>query len=547
MGGAKALHHPIHYRMNTIKKGRPGPSRNSRESLTVTGEGIDFAWLFQNSAQAQLLVRDNLIVDCNKAAIEIFGAPHTSFIVGAHPLELSPDHQLDGRTSAEAIADTFKEIFTHRTHRFTWTYRKLNGETFDAGIVTTRLYRGDQQWILLTINETSPSTHASTEGIDIAANTSGSPMAHANPEGVITWANNAYLTLTGYTQDDILAHNVRLLREEGESAERIRPVWDTVAMGNAWEGELLNTRKDGTAYNTHCTVSPVIDENSEIHGYFAVEHDITHRVKADNELREAKKRAEDLNTEIQTALGKARELALSAEMANRSKKDFLSMVSHEIRTPLNAIIGFSELLSLESLKKEQKNFALSIVESSELLKQLIDDILDYSSMDMGARKLNAVEFDPRSTVSRIIRLLRGKAQDRDLELVDMIDARIPPVIIGDAVALQQILTNLVGNAIKFTEYGSVTVSVKAVPTGTETLDIRISVSDTGIGIPENKKAAIFEPFTQLAPDDTPKGSVGLGLSICKRLIERAGGSITCDTSPGRGTIFRFNFPCKTTC
>lgn len=281
--------------------------------------------------------------------------------------------------------------------------------------------------------------------------------------------------------------------------------------------ELEARRRDGREFSVELTISALALDQRRI--FCAFLHDISDRREAENRLREA------------TAAAKA---------AAKAKGEFLANMSHEIRTPMNGVIGMAELLLNTPLDGEQREFAETLRRSGDALLTVINDILDFSKIEAGKIELEAVDFEVRRTIEDVADLLSGRAEERGVELMTQTHAQTPAVLRGDPGRLRQVLLNLTGNAVKFTERGHVYLSVRVKEEDETGATLLFQVEDTGIGIPPDRLNAIFESFTQADSSTTRKyGGTGLGLAISRQLAELMGGEIGVTSTLGAGSTFWF--------
>ncbi|MGR5129910.1 ATP-binding protein [Photobacterium swingsii] len=339
-------------------------------------------------------------------------------------------------------------------------------------------------------------------------------------KGKITWVNPAFESLTGYTLSEVVGQSPgSLLQGDSSDLEIVHEMSRKIAQKEAVRVEILNYAKSGESYWVELDISPVTDSTGEIVRFIAVERDITQRRQVEEQLETALK---------------------EATRATRAKSEFLANMSHEIRTPMNAIMGFTELLLEKPMHAEHREQLELVHRSAGNLVAIINDILDYSKIEAGKLSLTNEAFDLQEVLESTIDLCGYQAKEKELPLVMNIAPAINTKVMGDKGRVNQILLNLIGNALKFTDSGTVTVNVEA-ESFLETTRFYISVEDTGIGIPAERLPYIMEKFEQVDNSATRQyEGTGLGLAICKRLIQLYGGELKVESEEGKGSCFSFS-------
>ncbi|MCE5281439.1 MAG: PAS domain S-box protein, partial [Deltaproteobacteria bacterium] len=456
--------------------------------------------------------------------------------------------QVTGYTSEEAIGrnprilksgeqppslyqELWATIASGREWRGEFRNRKKNGEYYweSASISPVKDSTGTITHYIAVKEDITKMKEALEElaKLSLVASKTDNAVLITDAQGRIEWVNDGFTRLTGYGLDEIAGKMPRNVLEgpltDPQAQDRIRRL---LGEKRGFAEEIVNYRKDGSHYWISLTVTPIFDKGGKLTKFISVGSDITKRKRVEAELQAAKE---------------------VADTANRAKSEFLAGMSHEIRTPMNAIIGMADLLWESPLSMEQKQYVRIFRSAGENLLTLINDILDLSKVEAGHLELESVNFDLGDLVEKVCDIMVLKAEQKKIELICRVAPEVPQRLVGDPLRLRQVLLNLMGNAIKFTEKGEVLLDVSrgenARPDGEEEAGIcwiRFSVKDTGIGIPGDKLSNVFNSFTQVDSSVTRKyGGSGLGLTISQRLVELMGGRIAVQSELGRGSDFAF--------
>ncbi|WP_019646099.1 PAS domain S-box protein [Novispirillum itersonii] len=392
-----------------------------------------------------------------------------------------------------------------------WVSESASGVRDDSGTV---------EWIdgiIIDITDTKR-RNAEFEGIVNAIGRSLA-MVEFDLSGIIQNANQNFLRLTGYDLAELTGQHHSLFCDRAEvTSPQYRQLWDTLRQGRYTAGEFHRLARDGRDIWIYATYNPIFDPDGNPYKIIKFATDLTQRHAMEQDLRDAKARA---------------------EQAAAVKSTFLANMSHEIRTPMNAIIGFTEVLLDDSVTDSQRRHLNTVRNSARSLLGLLNDILDTAKLERGAVDLEIKDFSLRDVCTQVLASLRINAQTKGLPLLLEYADNQPEFFKGDALRIQQILLNLVGNAVKFTETGEVRVSFRQGPGGL----IRLTVSDTGIGIPADRLSRIFDPFAQADASMTRRfGGTGLGTTIARQLVDLMHGRIWVESEPGVGSHFHVELP-----
>ncbi len=347
--------------------------------------------------------------------------------------------------------------------------------------------------------------------------------------GRIVDANPAACLFYGYSHETLTSMKITEINSVPE-----KEVLEGLVQASTGEGQVYHRRHrliDGDMRDVEVYTGPITVKGEQI--VYSLVHDITDRKRAESELLET-------YLQLEQAIEHANQMAVHAEAANIAKSQFLANMSHEIRTPMNGVIGMASLLLDTEMTAEQKDYAETVRTSAESLLTIINEILDFSKIEAQKLELETLDFDLRVCVENAAEMQAVKAHKKNLELACCIDHDVPSLVRGDPTRLRQILLNHIDNAIKFTDSGEVVVRVTLDSESEEYATVRFSISDTGIGIPEDRLKELAQPFHQVDASTTRKyGGTGLGLAISKKLVQLMQGNTGISSTVGEGSTFWF--------
>ncbi len=610
--------------------------------------------LFENSQDAILLIDPPHFIDCNGAALCLFGYENKEELFQTHPGKRSPLLQEDGSRSREKAEEMMATAIRNGSHKFQWSHLHRDGTPFWAEVsITTMILQG--KTLLHTIIRDITEKKYEEEQLQLyfrAVSQSIDGICITNLDGVMQYTNQAWDTMHGYRSEEQLGKNLSIHHTDKELEENLASMLKEVIRVGHMTNTIGHRRKDSTEFQTLTSVTALLDKEGDASGFLVISRDITKNLEIEQKSRVLTQAVEqnfdgivmtDLNEKIllanaawadmhgfsdkDTLIGQqltifhtreqnekqltpffravwkrghhfseighrrqdgsifptamtislfrdehgeprgllvtARDISLQkdtelsliqakeeAEAANRAKSEFLANMSHEIRTPMNGIMGMTKLL-MESMVSPDQQDQLRMVESSATrLLGIINDILDFSKIEAGKLHLEEVTFSLEEKLNELFSLMAAKADEQHVALQKQIDDDIPADLIGDPTRLLQVLINLVNNGVKFTENGSVSVTVTLEELTDTNCLLHFAIQDTGIGIPKDKQSIIFESFSQADTSHTRKyGGTGLGLSISSQLCRLMGGEIGLASEEGMGATFwftsRFKLPLDT--
>ena len=372
--------------------------------------------------------------------------------------------------------------------------------------------------------------------LSLAVEQSPESIVITNLNAEIEYVNESFVRVTGYSREEIVGKNPRVLHSGKTLPETYAAMWAELALGRPWKGEFHNKRKDGSEYVEFAIITPLRQADGTISHYVAVKEDITEKKRLGLELDAHRHHLLELVEKRTVELVAAQH---QAEAANVAKSNFLANMSHEIRTPMNAIIGLTHLMKRAQTTPQQADWLNKIDSAGQHLLSIITNILDLSKIEAGRLHLDSSDFKLTAVLDHVAAMIGGAAQNKGLR-IDVDRGDVPLWLRGDLTRLRQALLNYAGNAVKFTEQGAITLRAVLLHEKGDEILVRFEVEDTGIGITPEQVSRLFHAFEQADTSITRKyGGTGLGLVITRRLAQLMGGEVGADSTPGKGSCFWF--------
>ncbi len=577
----------------------------------------------------------------NHAAEKLFGIP-ASQAMGRdmHELFVPQEHLARARAGLERFVKTGQGPVVGRQQEM--IAQRADGTGFPVEVGVSAFHVKGEWYAVGTIRDITERKEAEAELVKLYRAVEQSPVSVVitDKNGSIEYVNTNFCRVTGYTQDEALGQNPRILKSGETPDEVYKDLWTTITSGETWKGRLVNRKKSGEHFWESVTISPILNDNDEIVRYVAVKQDITERIKTERAIQDQlmfqaalidtipnpifikdpearfvgcnRAYEQAFGTDREYLTGKAvldldylpekdreayhaedaellakggfrrrefpitfadgkdhhvlywvatfdlsdgrrggmlgvivdiselKEAQAKAEEATRAKSDFLANMSHEIRTPMNAVLGMAHLALNTEMTPKQRDYLNKIDASAKSLLRIINDILDFSKIEAGRMDIEQTDFHLEDVLDNLGNLVQVKIEEKGLELLFDVDQDVPLALQGDPLRLGQILINLAGNAVKFTEQGEVVVRVEVRERTADRALLKFSVRDSGIGLTREQRDKLFQSFSQADMSTTRKyGGTGLGLAICKKLSELMGGAIGVESEPGKGSTFWF--------
>jgi PAS domain S-box-containing protein len=485
--------------------------------------------LFEQAHDGSLILEQNRIVDCNTTVVHMLGLDAKSELIGRSLLDVSTALQPDGSQASEKYTRLLRFAEEKGSSRFDWRIRKQDGTPVLVEVNVTVVEVEERSQTLMVLHDigdriaTQNAIRRSEQRVRDIMDSTQQLMCLLAPDGSLLEANRAAYSLVGAAADAVVGRKLwdaPWWQQSRDMRSQLREHLINAVNGQRVRFASPLQDRSGRTLHIDFVMTPILQDD-HVEMIVLEGHDVT----AINEARQAERRARE-----------------DAEAANQAKGEFLARMSHEIRTPMNAIIGMTRLCLNTSLNERQRQYLASVDNAANSLLGIVNDILDFSKIEAGKLELELIPFSLRDVFTNIGAVTGLRAQEKNLEFV-INDIDVPTRVVGDPLRLQQVLTNLCSNAVKFTEKGYVELEVARVMASARQVRLRFQIRDTGIGMSEEQQGKLFESFAQADASISRKyGGTGLGLSICRQLVNAMGGDIQVTSAPGQGSTFSFELP-----
>jgi two-component system sensor histidine kinase/response regulator len=497
---------------------------------------IRYRRLFESIRDALVVVdMSGCIIECNQTYLDMLG--YTEEEIG----HLTYQQVTPERWRADEARIVAEEILPKGVSPvYEKEYLRKDGQIIPIEL-RTYLLRDDagqptSMWAIVRDISERKAVEAELRKLSLAVEQSPESIVITDIDANIDFVNDAFVQATGYSRDELVGRNPRILHSGKTPRATYEAMWNALGQGQTWKGELHNRRKDGSEYTELAHITPIRQADGRVSHYLAIKEDITEKKRIGRELDAHRHHLEYL---VASRSQELEEATVNANTANAAKSAFLANMSHEIRTPMNAIIGLTHLLRKDLVGPAQIKKLDKIADASRHLLSVINDILDFSKIDAGKMTLALSDFAFDTVIDNVVSMISPKVEEKRLAITVERD-ELPPVLVGDTTRLAQALLNYLANAVKFTEQGRITLRVRKVEESESSVLLRFEVADTGIGIEADKIAGLFSPFEQVDGSIARRyGGTGLGLVITRRLARLMGGDAGAQSVPGQGSTFWF--------
>ena len=468
---------------------------------------------FENDISADYVATvDGKIIDCNKTFLDMFGIADKKDLSKFNMADYYKDESDRKKIVSEIIKN--KRINNYEVEFILPGNKTLNALLMLVGVFSDSGKLEKIRGYLVDVTDKKRAEEGYKK-LSLAVEQSPASVIITSPKGEIEFVNDKFCEVTGYSKEEVIGKNPRILKSDHQDKGFYTNLWNTILSGKEWNGELQNKKKNGELYWESALISPLIDKNGNITSFIAVKEDITERKHEQEELIRAKEKAEEMN---------------------RLKNIFLSNMSHELRTPLIGILGYAEFLAGELKDPNLVEMVNIIKNSGKRLTQTLNNILDISKIEAEKQEVDFKKQDLLKHLNEQVKLFKPVAESRNLSLT--LETREENLVAYvDENMFISIINNLLSNALKYTEKGAITITARK-----ETKNAIIEVKDNGIGMPEEYHELVYEPFRQISEGLNRKyEGTGLGLTLVKKYIDMSHGRITMESKPGEGTIFTLRF------